>query len=368
MAEPLKEMFNQAAVEWLAGRLAAASPDFPRAKFTRAILADLPALELIARVERIAVEMRRHLPEDFRKAVKIVAKALGDPPPQGDGTDFGSFRVLPCHRFVALAGLAHASHALAYFRDATRHFSGEFDIRPFIQRNQKNVLAELCRWTSDADWRVRRLASEGSRPRLPWGLRLHALVAEPGPLLPILEALRDDKVDAVRRSVANSLNDIAKDHPDRAVEILASWRAEPSRTALIRHALRHLVKQGHAGALAMMGADPAVNFAIDDMKLSARRVAIGGKIGIALTLRNAGRKRSLAIVDYAVHHLGARGDLRPKVFKWKQLELAPGQTVPLARPHSLKPVTTRRYYPGAHKIDIRVNGRILAEAAFTLTA
>ena len=117
MAEPLKEMFNKAAVAWLAERLVAAAPDFPAAKFTRAIVADLPTLELIARVDRIALEMRRHLPEDFRRAVKIVAKALGDPPPAGDGTDFGSFRVLPCHRFVAQAGLDHPDHALAYFRD-----------------------------------------------------------------------------------------------------------------------------------------------------------------------------------------------------------------------------------------------------------
>lgn len=368
MAEPLKEMFNQAAVAWLAGRLAAVAPDFPHAKFTRAILADLPALELIARVDRIALEMRRHLPDDFRKAVKIVTKALGDPAPAGDGTDFGSFRVLPCHRFVAQAGLDHADHALAYFRDATRHFSGEFDIRPFIQRDQKNVLAEMRRWAKDKDWRVRRLASEGSRPRLPWGLRLQALVADPMPLLPILEALRDDPIEAVRRSVANSLNDIAKDHPDRAVEILTGWRDGENRAPLIRHALRHLVKQGHPGALTMMGADHAAKFAIDGLKLSHRRIAIGGKIGLALDLRNAGRKPSLAILDYAVHHRGARGELRPKVFKWKQVELAPGEIVSLNRQHSLKPVTTRRYYPGAHKIDIRVNGRILAEADFALTA
>ena len=365
MAEPLKEMFNKAAVEWLAAAVASAAPDFPRAKFTRAIVADLPALELIARVDRIALELRRHLPADFRKAAKIILKALGDPPPAGDGTDFGSFRVLPLHRFVAQAGLDHADHALAYFRDATRHFSGEFDIRPFIQRDQKNVLKEMRSWAMDSDWRVRRLASEGSRPRLPWGLRLQALVKDPAPILPILEDLRDDPIEAVRRSVANSLNDIAKDHPDHAVEILTNWRQQESRAPLIRHALRHLVKQGHVGALAMMGADQKAKFE-GDLKLSHRRIAIGGKIGIETTLRNAGKKPALAILDYVVHHLGARGELRPKVFKWKQIDLAPGETVKLARQHSLKPVTTRRYYPGGHRIDIRVNGRILAEADFTL--
>lgn len=368
MAEPLKEMFNKAAVEWLAAALVSAWPDFPARAFTRAILADLPALELLARVERIALEMRRHLPADFRKAVKIVTRALGKPAPAGDGTDFGSFRVAPCHRFVAQAGLDHVDLALDYFMNTTRHFSCEFDIRPFIQRDQEKVLGVMLGWTGDKDWRVRRLASEGSRPRLPWGLRLQALVKEPAPLLPILEALRDDPIEAVRRSVANSLNDIAKDHPDYAVEILGNWQEEPTRAPMIRHALRHLVKQGHDGALGLMGVDRSAKFEVTSLTLDRRQVSIGGAIGIDLTLQNVGRKATRAIVDYTVHHLGARGELRPKVFKWSVLELGPGESVSLARRHSLKPVTTRRYYPGAHKIDIRVNGRMLAEAGFTLTA
>jgi 3-methyladenine DNA glycosylase AlkC len=368
MAEPLKEMFNKAAVDWLAGRLAAAWPDFPAAKFKRAILADLPALELIARVDRIALEMRALLPTDFRKSVRIVTKALGDPPPPGDGTDFGSFRVLPCHRFVAQAGIDHVDLSLGYFGDTTRHFSAEFDIRPFLVRDQARVLRVMQGWADDRDWRVRRLASEGARPRLPWGLRLHSLVADPKPILPILESLRDDPIEAVRRSVANSLNDIAKDHPDLAVEILNDWRGVAARAPLIRHALRHLVKQGHDGALHLMGVDQAAKFQLRDLTLSRTRIPIGGSLGIDFTLRNAGKTAAMAIIDYAVHHLGARGELRPKVFKWKQVELAPGETLALARQHSLKPVTTRRYYPGAHKLDIRVNGRVLAAADFTLTA
>lgn len=368
MAEPLKEMFNKAAVDWLADALVSASPDFPAATFRRAIMVDLPALELLARVERITLEMRRHLPAEFKKSVKIVTRALGKPAPAGDGTDFGSFRVAPCHRFVAQAGLDHVDLALDYFVHATRHFSCEFDIRPFIQRDPEKVLGVMLGWVGDKDWRVRRLASEGSRPRLPWGLRLKALVADPAPLLPILESLRDDPIEAVRRSVANSLNDIAKDHPDRAVAILESWRDKSDRAPLIRHALRHLIKQGHGGALEMMGVDHKATFKVSALNLSASRLKIGQSLGINLTLRNTGKAPALAIIDYAVHHLGARGELRPKVFKWKQVELAPGETIALTRKHSLKPVTTRRYYPGAHKLDIRVNGRILAEAEFTLTA
>lgn len=379
MAEPLKEIFNKAAVDWLAARLAAASPAFPAAAFRRNILVDLPALELKARIERIAVEMRQMLPADFPRAVKIVEMALGKPPPAGDGSDFGDFRVLACHRFVSLAGQDHADLALGYFERTTRHFSAEFDVRPFIARDLAQTLARMRRWADDADWRVRRLASEGSRPRLPWGLRLQALVADPAPLFPILEALRDDPVEAVRRSVANSLNDIGKDHPDRLVRYLTDWtkvgpgdRAGGSTakddgpTPLVRHALRHLVKQGHSGALGLMGVGPAGHVTAGQLHLARKKVPVGGSLDFALDLANDGSTPERLIVDYAIHHLGARGALHPKIFKWSAFELGPGETRRLQRRHSLKPVTTRRFYPGTHLVDVRVNGRIVAQTPFIL--
>ena len=364
MAEALKEIFNAAAVGWLTERLSAAWPDFPAVKFKKAILADLPSLELKPRVERIALEMQRQLPPDFKKSVKIVTKALGAPPPAGDGTDFGNFRVWACHRFVSLAGLDHRDLALDYFAKATRHFSAEFDIRPFIQRDQAHVLGVMRRWADEDDWRLRRLASEGARPRLPWGLRLQGLVADPKPLFPILEALRDDPIEAVRRSVANNLNDIAKDHPDLLVRYVKPWMK--ARAPLVKHALRHLVKQGHEGALGLLGVDHGADLRVSSLKLDAKSIAIGGSIGITAQLTNAGPKPAYAIVDYAVHHLGARGEARPKVFKWTTLTLAPGEAVTLEKRHSLKPVTTRRYYPGGHFIALLVNGRELAKQGFDL--
>jgi 3-methyladenine DNA glycosylase AlkC len=368
MAEALKEIFNAAAVGWLAERLSMAWPAFPATTFKKAILADLPSLELKARIERIALEMQRQLPPDFKKSVKIVTKALGAPPPAGDGTDFGNFRAWACHRFVSLTGLDHPDLALDYFAKSTRHFSAEFDIRPFIQRDQAHVLGLMRQWAEDADWRLRRLASEGARPRLPWGLRLNALVADPRPLFPILEALRDDPIEAVRRSVANNLNDIAKDHPDLLVAHVKPWAKAEARAPLIRHALRHLVKQGHEGALSLMGVDPAADLRLSRLQLDADAVPIGGSIGIDIHVTNAGTAPAYAIIDYAVHHLGARGEARPKVFKWSTLTLAPGSTVKLSRRHSLKPVTTRRYYPGSHFIDLRINGRMLAKQDFELLA
>lgn len=364
MAEPLKEIFNAAAIDWLAERLGAAWPDFPAAKFKKAILADLPSLELKARIERIALEMQRQLPPDFKKSVKIVTRTLGTPPPAGDGTDFGNFRVWACHRFVSLSGLDHPDLALDYFAKATRHFSAEFDIRPFIQRDQERVLAVMLQWAEDGDWRLRRLASEGARPRLPWGLRLTGLVKDPKPLFPILEALRDDPIEAVRRSVANNLNDIAKDHPDLLVRYVKPWMK--SRGPLVRHALRHLVKQGHEGALELMGVNHSADLRVASLMLDTKRVAIGGSIGLTATLTNAGSAPAYAIVDYAVHHLGARGEARPKVFKWTTLTLAPGETVTLEKRHSLKPVTTRRYYPGRHFIGVLVNGRERKKQEFLL--
>lgn len=364
MAEPLKEIFNKAAIDWLADILATAMPDFPTKAFRRNILADLVDLELKARIERIAVEMQRSLPADFKKSVKIVEKALGAPKPMGDGTDFGNFRALACHRFVSMSGLDYPDHALNYFKRTTRHFSAEFDIRPFIQRDPTRVLGLMYEWAGDKDWRVRRLASEGARPRLPWGLRLQNLVADPKPLFPILERLRDDPIEAVRRSVANSLNDIAKDHPDLLVRYLRRWGK--ARHPLIRHALRHLVKQGHEAALTLMGVDTQADFLVSAWQLDAQRVRIGQSLGLSVTLTNPTSKSHEMIVDYAVHYLGARGELRPKVFKWSILSLDAGESNHLQRRHSLKPVTTRRYYPGSHAVDLRINGRVVAHSSFDL--
>ena len=225
----------------------------------------------------------------------------------------------------------------------------------------------LRRWTTDASPHVRRLVSEGSRPRLPWGLRLQSLVQDPSPTLPLLAALQDDPSDYVRRSVANHLNDIAKDHPQVVVDWLRTHLpgAPAPRRALLRHASRTLVKQGHPGVMKAWGLGSAWRGEAV-LTLTPRRVKLGDGITFTLQLRsNSARVQKLA-VDYAVHHVKADGSRTPKVFKGWTIELPARGEATLVKRHSLRPVTTRRYHPGEHGLVVQVNGRPVAESTFAL--
>jgi 3-methyladenine DNA glycosylase AlkC len=252
-------------------------------------------------------------------------------------------------------------------RALTPRFSAEFAIRPFIVAHPELAFATLATWAQDPDEHVRRLASEGSRPRLPWGLRLQALVRDPAPTLALLRALQDDPSDYVRRSVANHLNDIAKDHP----ALVAQWverhlvDATPARRALLRHACRTLIKRGDARVLKAWGLGQRFKGEVA-LALAPKRIALGNTVVLTATLQSTSAKRQRLAVDYAVHHVKASGETAPKVFKGWVLELAPHETRVLEKRHAVRPITTRRYHAGRHALDLRVNGQVLAECHFDL--
>jgi 3-methyladenine DNA glycosylase AlkC len=274
----------------------------------------------------------------------------------------------PAGEYVARCGLQQPERALAALHAVTQRFTAEFAIRPFIVAHPDLVFATLARWCRDDSAHVRRLVSEGSRPRLPWGLRLQALVRDPSPTLPLLAALQDDDSEMVRRSVANHLNDIAKDHPALVVQWLAEHlpEAPPARRALLRHACRTLIKQGHAPVMRAWGLGRAFAGSAT-LRIAPARVAVGGEVALTLVLRSTSAKSQRLAIDYAVHHVKADGRATPKVFKGWQIELPAYGHVTLVKRHSLRPVTTRRYHAGRHAVVVQVNGRAVAEAAFTLT-
>ena len=246
----------------------------------------------------------------------------------------------------------------------TKRFSAEFAVRPFIAADPERALRWLETWAGDASPHVRRLASEGSRPRLPWGMRLGVFVADPAPLIPLLTRLRDDPSEDVRRSVANSLNDIAKDHPDLVAGIAYDWLrdAPPARARLVRHACRTLIKRGHVATLAALGYRPAAVTA--ELELATPVVRFGGALEFAAVLR--AQAAGEVVLDYVVHHRKANGGLSPKVFKWKRVRLEKGKPLRLARRHPMRPITTRVYRDGPHRLEIVVNGTVVGAADFEL--
>ncbi len=361
MAEALKHLIDTASVHRAAARLRALQPDFDTSAFTGRALPGLVDLELKARSLQVCEALENTLPAEFEAAAALVTRCV-----QGDDALKG-WVLWPFGEFIARRGLAHPERSLQTLHALTQRFTAEFAIRPFIVKHPDLVFRTLKRWARDSSEHVRRLVSEGSRPRLPWGLRLQALVRDPSPTLPLLGALQDDPSEVVRRSVANHLNDIAKDHPD----LVAGWLEEhlptapPERRALLRHASRSLIKQGHARTLAAWGLGAAFQGQVK-LKVTPTRIVLGEAVQLSLQLASTASQPQRLEVDYAVHHVKADGRTSPKVFKGWRLELPPGEHLPLVKRHAVRPITTRRYHPGRHVVDVRINGQVVAEAAFTL--
>jgi len=360
VAEPLKAFFDAALVGRIADSLRRAYPALDRKAFIRAV-GPLDDLELLDRARAIAGAFTKTLPTDFELAAELVTRSLAPLSPTSEGAGMGPFFYLPHVLWVADAGLAHFEAAMALQHALTQRFTAEFSIRAYLERHPEATLARLRAWTTDPSHHVRRLVSEGTRPRLPWAPRLRAFQADPTPILPLLDALVDDPSLYVRRSVANSVNDITKDHPEVAVALATRWMEAPTeeRAWVVKHALRSLVKQGHGGALRALGVDaqrrPAVRV---EAALSAARVSIGESLRVVVTVTNTGKKPLAAIVDLGVHFVKASGEARPKVFKLRRVDLAPGASVELPKTLSFAEHTTRTPHPGKHGLDARVNGHV----------
>lgn len=360
--------FNERGVRELAGRLRVAWPAFDAAAFTRAVLPKLPALGLNERNFLIRDALRDRLPADYPRAVAILIRALGPPLPSEGPESSSGFYVMALCAFVAAYGLDDPARSLAALRVMTKRFSAEFAIRPFLDRHTERTLATLREWARDPDPRVRRLVSEGTRPRLPWGMRLRKFVKDPRPVIALIEPLKDDPELFVRRSVANNLNDIAKDHPDLAVATLRRWRRNrnPETQWVVKHALRTLLKQGHPEALALLGYARGARVRVAGLRTQPARLRMGGAVTVTFTMHSEAAKPQPVMIDYVVHHVKANGATRPKVFKLAKMTLGPKQALTLTKRHSFRPIGIRPYYPGRHAIEIQVNGRLCGRADFEL--
>ncbi len=375
--EPFKNLLHAGVAQRIGSQLQQVDPGFDRPRFEALATAGLEALELKARAMQMADALEATLPGDFATACDQLEATLA--PPWADerlGSDAAGpdasrglegWALWPVGEFIARRGTQDIDRALRALHALTQRFSAEFAIRPLIVAAPQQVFETLQRWTGDPSAHVRRLVSEGSRPRLPWGLRLRSLVEAPSPTLPLLLALQDDASEYVRRSVANHLNDIAKDHPEQVVAWVVQHLngAPPARRALLRHASRTLIKAGHAPMLAAWGEDqPLQGTAV--LAVSPTHIRLGESLTLAVELTSLSRTPQRLVIDYAVHHVGADGQGRPKVFKGWTVTLAPGEQRSLGRSHSMRPVTVRRYRSGQHAVDLRINGQVVAEAVFVL--
>ncbi|MFW1678580.1 DNA alkylation repair protein [Pontibacter sp. JAM-7] len=360
MAEPLKDLYSPEFVTQLAGRVQAVFPAFTVDAFSHAVLSEgWDDLALKARMRHITQCLRHHLPPDYADAVAILNQVA---------PHFSGYPAVIFPDFIQCYGLQDWDTSMAALHWMTRFSTAEFAVRPFLQQDQTRMLAIMQDWCDDENEHVRRLASEGCRPRLPWAAELKDLRQNPEPLLPILDQLKQDTSLYVRRSVANNLNDITKDHPDL---VLCWCRARLDQHQdtdwLLRHACRTLLKQADVRALRLFDLQDASHVAVVDLQLSSERLSIGDTLEFSFQLATEQAELGQLRVEYLIDYMKANGRRRAKAFQVRSKHFADNQTTITCR-QSFRQMSTRRHYPGLHNVRIRVNGLELASTEFTLVA
>ncbi len=352
MAEPLKNMFNQAYLDDLGAAIQSHDPPFDTRAFLARVIDDQwEGRALKERMRHITTVLHGFLPQDYRTALDILRRAAPTLSQYG-------FENMVFPDFVGLYGLDDWEASVPALEQFTQLISAEYAVRPFILKDQERMMAQILRWADHRSHQVRRLASEGCRPRLPWGMALPALQANPSPILPILEQLKLDPSESVRRSVANNLNDITKDDPDAVVSLLQRWQTHDTEEMrwIIDRALRTLVKKGNPEALELLGYPASPEVEVRNLAVGPETIPMGGEVAFSFEIESRGQTPQNLMIDYVVHLVRASGQLTPKVFKLTRRTLAPGETVRITKKHSFRPVTTRKYYPGEHAIEVQVNG------------
>ena len=370
--EPFKNIFSPQLVRLISFHLDIHLSSFDRTDFEASILDELQTLELKARVQLIANKLNDVLPHSPKQRNRVLRRMLlplryCKEFPETDDRGVAGWGVAPLSMVVGQHGVDDFERSLALLKDMTKRSTAEFDVRYFLLADQKRALKIISGWVGDNNVHVRRLVSEGTRPRLPWAMRLPKLIADPSPTVPLLHALRDDPEEYVRRSVANHLNDIAKDHPDLVADIAEEWMqdANAQRRRLIRHACRTLIKQGHKKVLEVFGyASPKI--VLDGLAVGANNVDFGSAVQFSCDIVSRSRQEQSLVIDYLLHLKKANGLQSAKVFKWKTVSLGARQTISLQREHTIRPITTRRYYPGTQAISLRINGVDMGFVEFEL--
>ena len=355
----LKHIFDLACFERTADALRHAAPACDADAFLSQARDGLEPLSLMQRMRHMADCLHGVLPAGDTEALDVL-RAMGP-------RMTPAFATLALCDYIARYRLHAFDASMQTLRDLTALGTAEYGVRPFLRADPDRALAHMMRWAGDPDPHVRRLASEGSRPRLPWSFHLETLATDPDRVGPLLDALKQDDSLYVRKSVANHLNDITKRHPEWVLARLARWPLDDARCAWIaRHALRTLIKRGDARALALIGVarDAAVRLVAFDVAPATLR--LGERVNVTATLESTGTHAQKLEVDYAIEYVKRDGTRRLKVFKLRAFTLAPGARVMLARTQVVRDFTTRRHYAGRHPVHLIVNGTTLCQAFFDL--
>jgi 3-methyladenine DNA glycosylase AlkC len=370
MAAPLKNMYNNQFVAHFATIVQSACPRFDKQRFAWRIFDhSWERLELKERMHHITASLHAELPSAYPEAIDILRQIA----PQCEG-----FPYLIFPNFVEQYGFTpdHEDYSLAALELFTQYSSAEFAIRPFIKRNPAKVMRHMLEWTTHKSHHVRRLASEGCRPRLPWATALPEFqnnkTRVEHDIVPILEALKQDESDYVRRSVANNLNDIAKDHPALVLELVQAWKGQhPFTDRILKHGCRTLFKRGNTTALDLWGFTTPTTISIHHFHPNTHTLAIGETVEYTFELSVGSVAEESVIeqnvrIDLGVDYVKANGSVSRKVFKLLERQFASGSHHTIRRKHRFHDMTTRKHYAGKHRLVLIVNGTECADITLLL--
>ncbi len=365
MPEPLKNLYSPAFFDTLSVSLSTAIKGFDKKEFISQVFdAEWQNRELKQRMRHIAVVLHNFLPRDFKKAVDSLIQ-LSDILLDGKEGKM-DFLCMFLPDYIEVYGINDYENSMRALEKITQFASAEFAIRPFIVKYPQTMLQMLV-WSKHPNPYVRRLSSEGCRPRLPWAMALPVLKNDPTPILPILENLKQDEAETVRRSVANNLNDIAKDNAPIVMEIVKRWQGQHKNTDwIIKHGSRTLLKQGHNEALDAFGLKNGVKVEVKNLKISPQKIKMGDAATLTFSVELKEKKAEKLRIEYGIYYVKANGSANRKLFKITENNYEPNKPVNFSRTLRFHDLTTRKHYAGTHKITVVVNGQEYAETALEL--
>ena len=360
MADLLKDVYNHDYLTHVANAVAQCYPAFQKNDFITAVFkGDWKNKELKARTEHIADQLNTFIELDYLQTLAVIKQV---------SLHFTSYKGMFIPAFVELFGLDELTDSIDALAHITQFASAEFAVRPFIEQYPEQMHCILLAWTESDNHHIRRLASEGSRPRLPWAMALPLFKKDPSYLLPILESLKNDESEYVRRSVANNLNDIAKDHPDVVIDIAQRWLTESDSIhtkRLVKHACRSLLKQAQPDALSLFGFLPPKDIEVIDF-VTDENVQLGQTLHFSCQLQH---QKSLPLsklrIEFAIDFMKKNGKQARKIFQLSEAIITQHNKM-ISKSFSFKKISTRQYYGGQHTVAILVNGVQLASADFSL--
>ncbi len=366
MAEPLKYWYNPEFFEHLCGVLKKTIPDFNEVKFIHSVFdTEWPDLELKQRTRKVTLCLNKILSKNYPTAIGYIIATAKEYLRENYSKPIYPLIFLP--DYVELYGLDHFDESMVAIEEVTQLISAEFAVRPFIVKYPNQTMKQMLRWSKHKNEHVRRLASEGCRPRLPWAMGLPEFKKDPSPILPILENLKRDKSEYVRRSVANNLNDIAKDHPQLILQIAKKWKGiSPETDWILKHGSRTLLKQGHNDALGFHGFNPNLKTQVAGLSLRGKKIKIGDSGAFHFAVTNQENKKANVRVEYAITYRTSTGKSSRKVFKVAEREFMAGEKINFKRKQRFTDFTTRKHFPGLHRLEVIVNGKPKKDLRFSL--